>query len=198
MDLSTWRGAQYALSPESSRDLPPSPSPRTGWADIGTDRHEAHPLEDKQEVHIACRRDRRLSGTSWTRGRPAITGYKFRDLRGGEKMRGRLSLSKRTMSLIIAVHRRERSKRLALELKGKRRFSPMHYVMLSLRRWRERRALSRLVEGVPTTAEEASEKLAYVMAIMIEDHSPFSSEELVQVIDTLRPHCERLAHFIKK
>jgi hypothetical protein len=102
------------------------------------------------------------------------------------------------MSLIIAVHRRERSKRLALELKGKRLFSPMHYVMLSLRRWRERRALSRLVEGVPTTAEEASEKLAYVMAIMIEDHSPFSSEELVQVIDTLRPHCERLAHFIKK
>jgi hypothetical protein len=74
----------------------------------------------------------------------------------------------------------------------------MRYVMLSLRRWRERRALSRLVEGVPTTAEEASEKLAYVMAIMIEDRSPFSSEELVQVIDTLRPHCERLAHFIKK
>lgn len=123
-------------------------------------------------------------------------GIKLRNLPGGEKMRGRLNLSKITMSSMIAAHRQERSQRVALEQMAKRRW--MRYPMLIFRRWRERRALSKLIFMAPTSPEEASSKLAYLMATMIVDRSPSSSEELVQLINTLRPYRERLVPFLKK
>lgn len=103
-----------------------------------------------------------------------------------------------TISPIIEIHRRARSRRAALEQREWLGWSLLRSTMLILLRWRERRALSRLIAVVPSTEEEARCKLMYMMAIMIADQAPDNLDEVATVVDTLRPYQDSLICYLRK
>ena len=70
--------------------------------------------------------------------------------------------------------------------------------MLIFMRWRERRALAKLVAIVPSTAEDARCKLIYVMANMIADRSPGQMEDVATVMETLRSHRDSLTRILHR
>lgn len=113
-------------------------------------------------------------------------------------MGGRFDASKSTISPIIENHRRARSDRATLEQHVCRGWSLLYYPSLIFVRWRERRALSRLIAVVPSTAEGAHCKLVYLMATMIADLAPDRLEDVTTVVDTLRPYQNSLTSHLRK
>lgn len=113
-------------------------------------------------------------------------------------MGGRFDGSESTISPMIKKHRGARTKRAALEQRGWLGRSLLCFPLLIFLRWRERRALAKLVAIVPSTAEDARCKLIYVMANMIADRSPEQMEDVATVVKTLRSHKHSLTRFLRK
>jgi hypothetical protein len=113
-------------------------------------------------------------------------------------MGGRFDASESTISPMIESHRCVRSRRAALEQRVGRGWSCLYYPTLIFLRWRERRAMSRLITVVPSTAEGARRKLVYLMATMIADQVPEKSEDVETVVDTLRPYQDTLTSRLRK
>lgn len=113
-------------------------------------------------------------------------------------MSERFDLSERTISSMIASHKRARAKERALERSAKSRWSQLRYPMLILGRWREQRALSRLIRTAPATAEGARSKLLYLMATIMVDGAPTRANDIKTVLGTLRPHQESLTGFLRQ
>lgn len=99
---------------------------------------------------------------------------------------------------MIANHERARAQRAALDGSAKNRWSQLRYPMLIFRRWREQKALSRLIGGVPATAEGARCKLVYLMATMIADGARNNSDDVETIVDTLRPYQDSLTACLRK
>lgn len=115
-----------------------------------------------------------------------------------EKMGGPFDASESTISPMIENHRRARTQRAALEQRGWLVRSLLCFPLLICVRWRERRALAKLVAIVPLTAEDARCKLTYVMANMIADRSTGPMEDVATVTETLRSHKDSLTRFLRK
>jgi hypothetical protein len=113
-------------------------------------------------------------------------------------MGGRFDASDSMISPMIETHRRAHSRRAALEQREWLGWSLLCSPMLILLRWRERRALSRLIAVVPSTAEEARCKLIYLMATMIADQAPDKLDDVATVVDTLRPYQDSLICRLRK
>lgn len=113
-------------------------------------------------------------------------------------MDGRLEASESIISPMVESHRRARSQRATLEQRAWHGWSLLYYPMLTFVRWRERRALSRLIATVPSTAEGARCKLIYLMATMIADRAPEKLDDVTTVVDTLRPHQNSLIRCLRK
>jgi hypothetical protein len=113
-------------------------------------------------------------------------------------MGGRFDASESMISLMVESHRRARSQRATLERRVWRGWSLLYYPMLVFVRWRERRALSRLVTVVPSTAHDARFKLIYLMATIVTDRTPTQSEDVTTVVETLRPHQDSLTCCLRK
>lgn len=113
-------------------------------------------------------------------------------------MDGRFDHLENMISPMVESHRRARSRRAMLEQRVWRGWSLPYYPMLIFVRWRERRALSRLIAAVPSTAQGARCKLVYLMATIIADPEPKRSDDTVQIIDTLSPHRESLLACLRK
>ncbi|MRX36877.1 hypothetical protein [Aminobacter sp. MDW-2] len=113
-------------------------------------------------------------------------------------MGGRFDASESTISPMIENHKRAHAQRAALEQRGWLGRSLLCRPMLVFVRWRERRALAKLVAIVPSTAEDARCKLIYVMANMIADRSTGQMEDVATVMETLRPHKHSLIRFLRK
>lgn len=113
-------------------------------------------------------------------------------------MGGCFDASESTISPMIESHRRVRSHRAALEQRVGRGWSCLSYPTLIFVRWRERRALSRLITVVPSTAEGARRKLVYLMATMIADRVPEKSQDVETVVETLRPYQDILTSRLRK
>lgn len=113
-------------------------------------------------------------------------------------MGGPFDASESTISPMIRNHRRARTQRAALEERGWLARSLLCWPMLIFMRWRERRALAKLVAIVPSTAEDARCKLIYVMANMIADRSPGQMEDVAIAMETLRSHKHSLTRFLRK
>ena len=113
-------------------------------------------------------------------------------------MGGRFDASESAISPMIESHRRARSQRAMLEQREWRGWSLRYYSTLIFMRWRERRALSRLIAVVPSTAEDARCKLVYLMATMIADRAPEKLEDVATVVETLRPYQDSLTSRLRK
>lgn len=113
-------------------------------------------------------------------------------------MGGDFDASESTISPMVESHRRARSQLSALEKRVGRGWSRLSYLTLIYPRWRERRALSRLITVVPSTEEGAHCKLVYLMAIMIADQAPGKSDDVATVVDTLRPYQDSLTCRLRK
>lgn len=112
-------------------------------------------------------------------------------------MDGRFDLSEGTISQAVENHKRARRQRAKLE--GEQGgWSLLCYPVLIFIRWREQRALSRLIAVVPSTAEDARCKLLHLMAAMIVDRAPSQSDDIETVVDTLRPHQISLTSCLRK
>lgn len=125
-------------------------------------------------------------------------GSRAQRLSGKEKMGGRSDASESTISSMIERHRRARSYRSALEQRVEDGRSRLFYPTLIFVRWRERRALSRLIAVVPSNAEGARRKLVYLMATMIADQAPEKLQDVETVVSTLRPYQDSLTHRLRK
>jgi len=113
-------------------------------------------------------------------------------------MGGPFDASESTISPMIESHRRLRTQRAALERRGWLGRPLLCFPLLICMRWRERRALAKLVAIVPSTAEDARCKLIYVMANMIADRSTGQREDVATVMKTLRSHKHSLTRFLRK
>lgn len=114
------------------------------------------------------------------------------------KMIGRPFPTGRTMSASIARHRRTRQARFAA---CKPAFSAWKLVLfpkLFFFRWRERRALSNLILLAPANAEEACQKLVYLMAAMVADPAGPGATGIANAIKTLKPFGRTLVHCLSK
>lgn len=104
----------------------------------------------------------------------------------------------RTISSMIASHKRARAHRRTLERSAKSRWSQLRYPMLIFERWRERKAMLRLIRMAPTTAEGARSKLLYLMATIMVDGAHVRADDIETVLDTLRPHQDSLTAFLRQ
>ena len=113
-------------------------------------------------------------------------------------MSGRFELTERTISSMIASHKRARAHRRTLERSAKSRWSQLRYPMLILGRWREQKAMSKLIRVAPATAEGARSKLLYLMATTMVDGAPIRADDIETILDTLRPHQGSLTAFLRQ
>ena len=112
---------------------------------------------------------------------------------GKQSMLGLFTRSDKTMSSKIASHKRSRAERIALDRRHEQTKLRLHYPLLIYYRWREKRAYSHLLSSKPATAEDAYEKLIYVMALMTSKAAPLPLNDVQQAVTTLRPFGSHLA-----
>lgn len=74
----------------------------------------------------------------------------------------------------------------------------MRYPALMFFHWREKRALSNLCVLAPANADEAREKLVYLMAAMVADPATTDAIGIANAIKTLKPFEGTLAHCLSK
>ena len=97
------------------------------------------------------------------------------------------------MSSKIASHKRFRTERIALDRRQEQTTLRLRYALLMYYRWREKRAYSHLLSSQPANAEDAYEKLIYVMALMTSNVPPLPLNDVQQAVKTLRPFGSHLA-----
>ena len=112
---------------------------------------------------------------------------------GKKNMLGLFTRSDKTMSSKIASHKRFRTERIALDGRHEQTKLRLHYPMLIYFRWREKRAYSHLLSSKPANAEDAYEKLIYLMALMTSNAPPVPLNDVQHAVTTLRPFGSHLA-----
>ncbi|RWM89520.1 MAG: hypothetical protein EOR84_24015 [Mesorhizobium sp.] len=114
------------------------------------------------------------------------------------KMIGCLFPHRRTMSSSIARHKRARQGRIATEEPSASAWKLARYPALIFFRWREKRALSNLIVLAPANADEARQKLVYLIAVMVADPATPDAIGIANAIKTLKPFEGTLAHCLSK
>jgi len=114
------------------------------------------------------------------------------------KMIGCLLANRRTISSSIARHKRARAARVATERLSSSAWKHLRYPALVFLRWRERRALFSLIRLAPANADDAREKLVYLMATMTIDPATPDALCIEIAIKTLKPFERTLAHCLSK
>lgn len=112
---------------------------------------------------------------------------------GKQNMLGLFTRSDRKMSSKIASHKRFRTERITLDRRHEQTKLRLYHPMLIYYRWREKRAYSHLLSSKPANAEDAYEKLIYLMALMTSNASPLPLNDVQQAVTTLRPFGSHLA-----
>lgn len=112
---------------------------------------------------------------------------------GRQNMLRLFTRSDQTISSKIASHKRSRAERIALDRRHEQTKLRLRYPMLIYYRWREKRAYSHLLSSKPATAEDAYEKLIYLMALMTSKASPLPLNDVQQAVTTLRLFGSHLA-----
>jgi len=107
-----------------------------------------------------------------------------------------LSSDKR-VSGVVAAHRRARARTVKFQSTGTLGRSIFVYPAVWLAQLLERRALQRLFLAHPTDPEDARRKLAYLMAVMVADRSSPGATQVIDAIETLRPHSATLTEFLR-
>jgi hypothetical protein len=105
---------------------------------------------------------------------------------------------RRTMSSSIARHKRARQGRVATEEPSASAWKLVRYPALIFFRWREKRALSNLIVLAPANADEARQKLVYLIAAMMADPATPDAIGIANAIKTLKPFEGTLAHCLSK
>ncbi len=101
--------------------------------------------------------------------------------------------SDKPMSSNIARHRRFRTERVALERHHTQTRLLLRYPVLVYCRWREKSAYSRLLSSQPANAEDAREKLIYLIALMSSNAVALPTSDVQRAVRTLRPFKSDLA-----
>lgn len=109
-----------------------------------------------------------------------------------------LFLHRRTMSSSIARHKRARQRRVATEEPSASAWKFARYPALIFFRWRETRALSNLWVLAPANADEAREKLVYLMAAMVADPATTDAIGIANAIRTLKPFRGTIARCLSR
>lgn len=104
---------------------------------------------------------------------------------------------RRTMSSSIARHKRARQERVATE-SAPSTWRLIHYPALIFYRWRERHTLSHLIVHAPESADDARQKLVYLIAAMVADPATLDAGGIARAIKTLKPFDGTLAHCLSK
>ena len=102
------------------------------------------------------------------------------------------------MSSSIARHKRARQGRVATEKPFASAWRLVRYPALIFFRWREKRALSNLIVLAPANADEARQKLVYLIAVMLTDPATPDAIGIANAIKTLKPFEGTLAHCLSK
>lgn len=105
---------------------------------------------------------------------------------GKQNKLGLFTRSDKMMSSKIASHKRFRTERIALDGRREQTKLRLHYPMLIYYRWREKRAYSHFLSSKPANAEDACEKLIYLMALMTSNAPPLPLNDVQQAVLTLR------------
>lgn len=103
------------------------------------------------------------------------------------------------MSWSIARHKRARQGRVtAEEEQSSSAWKLMRDPALIFLRWREKRALSKLIVLAPANADEARQKLVYLIAAIVADPATSDAIGIVDAIKTLKPFEGTLAHCLNR
>ncbi|MCO5073819.1 MAG: hypothetical protein M9944_21710 [Rhizobiaceae bacterium] len=102
------------------------------------------------------------------------------------------------MSTSIARHKSAYQERIATEEPSASSWNLFRYAVLIFFRWREKRALSNLIRLAPANADDARQKLVYLMAAMVVDPAALDAVGVADAIKTLKPFEEALAHCLNK
>ena len=113
-------------------------------------------------------------------------------------MIGSLAPRIRRISSGIARHKKARAQRILLQGKIGWVWSLLRYPVLAFTRRSEKRAFSELISICPANADDARDKLAYLMATMVADRSTVDSTELEHALETLRPYRAALGGWLAK
>lgn len=113
-------------------------------------------------------------------------------------MIGCLFPHRRTMSSNIARHQRACRGRVATEEASSSPWKLVRYPALIFFRWREKRALANLIVLVPANADEARQKLVYLIAAMVADRASPDAIIIAKAISTLKPFEGTLSHCLSK
>lgn len=106
--------------------------------------------------------------------------------------------SNKSLSSIIAAHRRARARKMQLERRRSAGFSLFVYPLVWLAQRLERRAYRQFAVDHPTDREDARKKLVYLMAVVIADRTNPGATEITSAIETLRPHKAALAEYLQR
>ena len=113
-------------------------------------------------------------------------------------MIGYLFRHRGTMSTSIARHKNAFQERTATEEPSASAWNLFRFPVLIFLRWREKRALSILIRLAPANADDARQKLVYQKAAMLDDPAALDAVGVADVIKTLKPFEETLAHCLNK
>lgn len=102
------------------------------------------------------------------------------------------------MSSNIARHQRACQGRVATEGPSPSAWKLVRYPALIFFRWRENRALANLIVLAPANAEEARQKLIYLIAVIVADRARPDAISLANTVNTLKPFKGILAHCLSK
>lgn len=105
---------------------------------------------------------------------------------------------RRTMSSSIARHKRAHQGRVATQEPSASAWKFVRYPALIFFRWREKRSLSNLIVLAPANADEARQKLVYLIAVMVADPATPDAIGIANAIKTLKPFEGTLAHCLSK
>lgn len=105
---------------------------------------------------------------------------------------------RRTMSTTITRHKRAYQGRVATEEPSAWIWRFVRYPTLIFFRWCEKRALSSLIALAPANADDARQKLVYLMAAMMSDPAILDAIAIADVVKTLKPFEGELAHCLSK
>jgi hypothetical protein len=74
----------------------------------------------------------------------------------------------------------------------------VRYPAMIFFRWREKRALANLMVLAPANADEARQKLVYLIAVIVADRARPDAISIASTINTLKPFKGTLAHCLSK
>lgn len=110
----------------------------------------------------------------------------------------RLFLDCRTIASAIERHKRARREWMAAEKRSELAWTLLDFATRKFLRWRERRAYSFLIVLTPTNADEARQKLVYLMAAIMTDPVAPDAKQISKAMRTLGPFKGPLTHCLGK